>query len=71
MMTLLLSWYHSLLLTLQCTGVVHMMNKCRMDEWYEVCSAYILQNLPAATSTASVKVLIGPAVGYTGVHALG
>ena len=33
-----------------------------------MCSAYIVQNLPAATSTVSVRVLIGPAVGYTGVH---
>ena len=41
-----------------------------MHEWYEVCTAYIVQNLLAATSTASVKALIGPAVGYAGVHAL-
>ena len=32
--------------------------------------AYIVQNLLAATSTASAKVLIGPAACYTGVHAL-
>ena len=44
-----------------------MMNKCRMHEWYEVCSAYLVQNLLAATNTASVKMLIGPAVGYAGV----
>ena len=48
-----------------------MMNKCRIREWYEVHGAYIVQNLLAPTSTASGKVLIGPAVGYTGVHALG
>ena len=32
--------------------------------------AYIAQDLLAATSTASVKALIGPAVCYAGVHAL-
>ena len=36
----------------------------------EVCFAYIAQDLLAATSTASVKVLTGPAVFYAGVHAL-
>ena len=41
-----------------------------MHKWYEVHSAYIVQNLLAATSTTSVKVLIGPSVGYAGVHAL-
>ena len=45
-----------------------MMNKCRMHEWYEVRGAYIVQNLPAATSTASAKVLI---VGYAGVRTFG
>ena len=48
-----------------------MMNKCRMHEWYEVHSAYIVQNLLAATSTASAKVLIGPAEGYAEVCVLG
>ena len=48
-----------------------MIKKCRMLAWYEVCGAYIVQNLLAATSTASVKVLIGSAVGYAGVHTLG
>ena len=46
-----------------------MMNKCRMNTWYEVHGAYVVQNLLAATSTASAKVLIGPAAVYTGVHA--
>ena len=36
----------------------------------EVCCAYIMQNLLAATSTASAKVLIGPAACYTGIHTL-
>ena len=36
----------------------------------EVCCAYIVQDLLAATSTASVKVLIGPAVSYAGVSTL-
>ena len=70
-MTVLSTWKHSFLLTLQCTGVVPVMNKCRMHEWYEVCGAYIVQNLLAATSTASAKALLGPAAGYAGVHALG
>ena len=48
-----------------------MMKKCRMYEWYEVCRTYIVQNILAATSTASAKVLIGPAAGFAGVHTLG
>ena len=47
-----------------------MMNTCRVHEWYEVHGAYIVQNLLAATRIASAKVLIGPAAGYAGVHAL-
>ena len=35
-----------------------------------MCCAYIVQNLLVATSTASVRALIGQAVCYAGVHAL-
>ena len=36
----------------------------------EVCCAYIVQDLLAATSTASVKALIGQAACYAGVCTL-
>ena len=35
-----------------------------------MCCVYIVQNLLAATNTASVRVLIGPAACYTGVCTL-
>ena len=35
-----------------------------------MCCAYIVQNLLAATSTASLSTLIGSAACYAGVHAL-
>ena len=50
------------------TVVVWLVNECRMTCIVKVCCAYKDQNLLAATSTASAKALIGPAVCYTGVH---
>ena len=44
-------------------SVVQLMNECR------IC-AFIEQNLLVAMSTASSKVLIGPAACYTGIHTL-
>ena len=38
---------------------------------HAMCGAYIVQNLLAATSTASMKALIAPVVVYAGVCALG
>ena len=48
-------------------SVVWLMNKCKITCIPKVHSAFIEQNLLAATSTALVKVLIGPAVCYAGV----
>ena len=51
-------------------SVVQLMKECRISCMTRVCCAYIVQNLLVATSTASVKVLIGPAACYAWIHAL-
>ena len=57
-------------LALLMSCVVCTVNRCRMVWMRWVCCAYIVQNLLAATCTASVKALIGPAACYAGVCTL-
>ena len=59
-----------LLLALQCYRVVQLVNQCRITCITKEHCAYIEQNLLAATSTALVKALIGPAVCYARVCTL-